>query len=232
VNPKRRAKGQRIAKVRFGSEAAVHERPMSARSEPLHIPQAEFMRITKLDAARRQLVTAIRLFFDGGDLVSVYSLASNAWEVIDVLCTKAYVESFSEQVREDLDVGHTLKYYVNEPCRNFFKHADVDPNPEGFVELSVANVQAVLFLAVEDYMRYRNGGPIEAQVFQAWFIAVFPEKVADNLDAQSKLEYVKLAFPGIATLSTPDQIDVGRQVLEAAHLDSEIARDARTEPSI
>jgi hypothetical protein len=38
------------------------------------------MHVTKIDAARRQLVTAIRLFFDGGDPVSVYSLASNAWK--------------------------------------------------------------------------------------------------------------------------------------------------------
>ncbi|WP_322104044.1 hypothetical protein [Paraburkholderia sp. J41] len=39
------------------------------------------MRVTKIDAARRQLITAIRLFFDGGDRVSVYPLASNAWEI-------------------------------------------------------------------------------------------------------------------------------------------------------
>lgn len=100
------------------------------------------MRVTKLDSARRQLITAIRLFFDGGDAVSVYSLASNAWEIIDVLCTNAVVESFSKQVRGNMPFGHTLKYYINEPCRNFFKHADQDPNPDNSIELSDANVQA------------------------------------------------------------------------------------------
>ena len=44
--------------------------------------------LTKIDVARRQLVTAIRLLFDGGDSVSIFSLAANAWEVIDVLCNK------------------------------------------------------------------------------------------------------------------------------------------------
>ncbi|MET5013305.1 hypothetical protein AAHH80_40480 [Burkholderia pseudomallei] len=43
------------------------------------------MIVTKIDASKRQLITAIRLFFDGGDFVSVYSLASNASEFIDVL---------------------------------------------------------------------------------------------------------------------------------------------------
>lgn len=191
------------------------------------------MLVTKIDAARRQLTTAIRLFFDGGDPVSVYSLASNAWEVIDVLCTSARVESFSKQARETLPAGHTLKYYINEPCRNFFKHAEQDPNPDSSVELREANVAAILFLAVEDYIRFRQGGPVEAQVFQLWFIAVFPEKVAeDDPVAQSKLESAKLAFPGIATLASSGKIEMGRQVLEAARKDAGLAADPKTEPSI
>ena len=191
------------------------------------------MLVTKIDAARRQLITAIRLFFDGGDSVSVYSLASNAWEVVDVLCTSAGVESFSKQARENLPAGQTLKYYINEPCRNFFKHAEQDPNPDSSVELREANVAAILFLAVEDYIRFRQGGPVEAQVFQLWFIAVFPEKVAEDNDvAQSKLESGKLAFPGIATLALSDQIEMGRQVLEAVRKDAGLAADPETEPSL
>ncbi|WP_413708058.1 hypothetical protein [Ralstonia sp. Ralssp110] len=191
------------------------------------------MLVTKIDAARRQLITAIRLFFDGGDPVSVYSLASNAWEVIDVLCTSAGVDSFSKQARESLPAGHTLKHYINEPCRNFFKHAQQDPNPSSSVELLDANVTAILFLAVEDYIRLRQGGPVEAQVFQAWFIAVFPEKVTeDDPVAQSKLESAALAFPGIATLAPSDQVKMGRRVLDAASKDAELAADTKTEPSL
>ncbi|WP_322106006.1 hypothetical protein [Paraburkholderia sp. J41] len=191
------------------------------------------MLVTKVDAARRQLITAIRLFFDGGDPVSVYSLASNAWEIIDVLCASTGVESFSKQARENLPAGHTLKYYVNEPCRNFFKHAEQDPNPNRSVELREANVAAILFLAVEDYIRFRQGGPLEVQVFQAWFIAVFPEKVAeDDSAAQSKLEDAKRVFPGIATLDPFDRIEMGRKVLEDASKDAELAADPRTEPSL
>ena len=190
------------------------------------------MLVTKIDAARRQLTTAIRLFFDGGDPVSVYSLASNAWEVIDVLCTSAGVESFSKQTRESLPAGHTLKYYINEPCRNFFKHAQQDPTPDSSVELSEANVAAILFLAVEDYIRFREGGPVEAQVFQLWYIAVSPEKVSkDDVVAQSKLESAKVAFPGIATLAWSSSA-MGRRVLEAARRDARLAADPKTEPSI
>jgi hypothetical protein len=190
------------------------------------------MHVTKIDAARRQLITAIRLFFDGGDRVSVYSLASNAWEVIDVLCTSAGVESFSKQARENLPAGHTLNYYINEPCRNFFKHAAQDPNPDSSVELREANVTAILFLAVEDYIRLRQGGPVEAQVFQAWYIAVFPEKVADDPAPQSILKNVNLVFPGIAKFTAPDQIEMGMRVLEDALRDPGLAADPKTEPSL
>lgn len=189
------------------------------------------MLVTKIDAARRQLSTAIHLFFGGGDLVSVYSLASNAWEVIDVLCTNASVESFSKQAQENLPTGHKLSYYINEPCRNFFKHAKQDPSPDSSVELRESDVAAILFLAVEDYIRLRQGGPVEAQVFQAWFIAVFPEKVTDEPVAQSKLESAKLAFPGIAALAAPDQIEMGRNVLEIARRDKDLAAHPKTEPS-
>ncbi|XVJ96776.1 hypothetical protein NLY09_14320 (plasmid) [Burkholderia vietnamiensis] len=205
---------------------------MTKLSLKLHEQEYSNMRVTKIDAARRQLTTAIRLFFDGGDRVSVYSLASNAWEVVDVLCTSAGVESFSKQARENLPAGHTLKYYINEPCRNFFKHAEQDPNPDSSVELREDNVAAILFMAVEDYIRLRQGGPIEAQVFQAWFIAVFPEKITDEPVAQSKLESARLAFPDIATLATSDRIEMGRRVLEVARSDSALAADPKTEPSL
>ncbi len=191
------------------------------------------MLVTKIDAARRQLITAIRLFFDGGDPVSVYTLASNAWEVIDVLCTSAGVDSFSKQARENLPAGRTLKYYINEPCRNFFKHAQQDPNPSSAVELVDANVAGILFFAAEDYMRLRQGGPVEAQVFQAWFIAVAPDKVTeDDPVAQSTLELAKLLFPDITTLALSDQVEMGRRVLDAASKDADLAAAPKTEPSL
>ena len=39
--------------------------------------------IAKLDAAKRQLQTAIALFFDDGDPISIHTLACAAYDVID-----------------------------------------------------------------------------------------------------------------------------------------------------
>jgi hypothetical protein len=115
--------------------------------------------LTKVDVARRQLVTAIRLLFDEGDSVSIFSLAANAWEVIDVLCNKAGVLSFSNQTREHIQGGKDLKYdYINSPYRNFFKHADRDPEAISS-PLKDSDVDSLIFLAVEDYLRLRKRSP-------------------------------------------------------------------------
>lgn len=51
--------------------------------------EEEKLTITKLDAARRQLHTAIVLWFNDGDPISTHTLASAAYEVVHVLLTLA-----------------------------------------------------------------------------------------------------------------------------------------------
>jgi hypothetical protein len=41
--------------------------------------------VTKLDAARRQLKTAIKLWFEDGDPVAIHTLIVAAYEIIDIL---------------------------------------------------------------------------------------------------------------------------------------------------
>lgn len=121
--------------------------------------------LTKREAARRQIKTAIELFFADGDPVSVYSLTANGWEIVDLLCTRAGIDSVSNQTREHAGPEKDLKRdYINSPYRNFFKHADRDPDGvlEGFNDKLN---DAILFLAVEDYIRLFESSPVEFQVF-------------------------------------------------------------------
>lgn len=184
--------------------------------------------LTKVDVARRQLVTAIELFFAGRDAVSVYSLATNAWEVIDVLCRKAGIDSFSIQARENVPEGKDLKYnYINSPYRNFFKHADSD-SEKTLAPLPDSQVEGVLFLAVEDYIRLNGRSPVQLQVFQLWYLAKHPEKL-DAAVAGEIMEGVARAFPGLPSLSRDARLALGAQVLAHAAGDNELANDPRTE---
>lgn len=57
-------------------------------------------RITKLDAARRHLATAIMLWFTGGDTVSIYTLSHAAYEVIQYcLCISRQIVTTSGVLR-------------------------------------------------------------------------------------------------------------------------------------
>jgi hypothetical protein len=84
--------------------------------------------VAKLDAAKRQLRTAIRLWFEGGDPVSIHTLAFAAYEIAHVVSKKR------DQFRRDLIFD---SYKIKDEYRaawnkgikkhaTFFKHAEKD----------------------------------------------------------------------------------------------------------
>jgi hypothetical protein len=184
---------------------------------------------TKKHVAQRQLATAIRLFFGGADDISVVSLAANAWEIIDCFCRVSSVNSLSQQVRENVPQGKRLKLdYINSPYRNFFKHAEYDLDAV-LSPIESKFVDGLIFLAVEDYLRWSSQGPVEFQVFQAWYLALYLEKVAE-----SELDRIRAAtdaiFPNMRNLTRPEQITLGRDRLEEALSNVELLSDSKTEP--
>lgn len=184
--------------------------------------------LTKSIVARRQLATAIELYFAGGDVVSVYSLAANSWEVIDALCVRAGVESMSVQARENVPSGRDLKRnYINSPYRNFFKHADSDPD-ERLEPPSVSHLEGLLFLAVEDYIRLHHRSPIQLQAFQAWYLAKNPDKI-DVRAAKDLITRLQVAFPHLLSLSHADQLAEGRRAIHEASLNPEVLGHRSTE---
>lgn len=87
-------------------------------------------RISKLEAARRQLDTAIQLWFADADIVSVCTLAYAAYEIIHVISKgkrKSTLLFDSDVIREEYrnDWSKWLKGNAN-----FFKHANRDPSGE------------------------------------------------------------------------------------------------------
>ena len=180
--------------------------------------------LTKLDVARRQLAVAIRLFFDGRDPVSVHTLASNAWEIVDVLCRKRGVDSISEQTRENIPYGKDLKRdFINKPYRNFFKHADNDP--DGTVEgFSDRMNDDILFLVVDDLIRLKQPTLYECQVFQIWYLAVYEEKLSTEGRKRFLLD-IREALPGIRQLPRSEQKGMGRELLHNSCNDKQSLAD-------
>ena len=180
--------------------------------------------LTKLDVARRQLAVAIRLFFDDRDSVSVYTLATNAWEIVDALCTNRGVDSFSEQTRNNVRDGKSLKHdYINKPDRNFFKHADRDPDGilKGFCDDKNSHI---LFMAVEDLMQFEQTKLFECVVFQPWYVAVYAEKLAPEV-RDKFIQVSHDTFPNIRQLTRSEKKKMGREYLQLASKGKQFLED-------
>jgi hypothetical protein len=82
------------------------------------------MGIKKLEAAQQQIGTAIWLYFEDRDPISVHTLAAAAGEIIAQLCRSRGVPSFRSMVRAAIKPEHQREAMdkFNE-ARNFFKHA-------------------------------------------------------------------------------------------------------------
>ena len=83
------------------------------------------LKISKLDAARRELESAIRLYFAHGDPVSIHTLAAAAYAVIDDLVAKrggplGFQDLLLKFVRPE---GVEIARQKLKEAQNFFKHA-------------------------------------------------------------------------------------------------------------
>jgi len=83
------------------------------------------MQISKLDAARRQLDTAIRLYFEESDEVSVHTLAGAAHVLLTDLHTARNTKTLLHRYIRPEKIWEFEKA-VRKP-QNFFKHAADDP---------------------------------------------------------------------------------------------------------
>lgn len=137
------------------------------------------MTVTKLDAARRHLSTAIRLWFADGDPVSIHTLSYAAYEVIHVLSRQANrqdklifdSDSIKDEFRSDFN-----KLVKRAP--NFFKHADKDPI--GTVEF-VPQLSEMFFLFSSlgiETMGLKLGG--EEKAFLIWLTIHNPKIMVEG----------------------------------------------------
>jgi len=167
------------------------------------------MTITKLDAAKSQLATAIRLYFEDCDPVSVHTLATAAGEMIDRLCASGGIRP----VRSDFlgviiperrkEIGKRLN-----KARNFFKHANLEVLDDFSDEL---NVTAIVMAA--EGLRRLEIELSEARIFATWVAVVEPHLVETPLVVPVDLDGLRDQPRGV-------QKEFGRQLLHAARLGS------------
>jgi hypothetical protein len=98
---------------------------------------ANKVKISKIEAARRQLDCAIKLWFMDGDEVSIHTLTVAAHQIIHDIKENSGVSVellFDTALVKDEKRKNWIK--LLKKSSNFFKHADNDPDPQGELEFS------------------------------------------------------------------------------------------------
>lgn len=166
--------------------------------------------VQKLDAARRQLETAVCLHFSDGDPVSIHTLAWAAYTVVyDVnkkrggsptLVKDRFIATIKPEYRDEIKRGMNR-------ARNFFKHAEKDPESE--LKFDPEQTDVVLFEACDLYRHLTGHIVPNFLVYIMWFvihnkrffnppspeIAVLVKRMQIKL---SRREYYEMALPVVA----------------------------------
>jgi hypothetical protein len=176
--------------------------------------------ITKEESARRELETAIYLFFFEGDEISIHVLASSAAQILTDVCKSKNVKSFRDILMEFVNPGYEKEASNKlKEAYNYFKHADLDTDDQ--LERFHPGVNGpILFSCCHDYQhafkRTIPELPSSLLIFFLWYLAVHPEMMPNGIPAT---EQIFEAFDGLDQKPEPEQLRAGRELLHAYLLD-------------
>jgi cytidylate kinase len=180
------------------------------------------MKLTKIDVAAAQISAAVRIFFEGGHPVPIFTLANAAREIVATIGKQMEIRTVQSELAKQRGIS------VSEMSRiaNFFKHADRDA--DNHLEFDEDDLEVVLQLACHDFGRIAGGMPIEAQIYEAWITAIaFPRVSNAPLRHQQLIRAVIRYFPGIRSADRMQRKRIGLTVLNRAMQDAALRRDFR-----
>ena len=134
------------------------------------------IKISKLDAARRQLLTAIRLYFNHGDIVSMHTLAAAAFKITQNICDSSsdLPDSLTAWVDELIKPEYKKIFWSkHHSTANFFKHAERDP--DAVHDFYPDEMENILFFAVYQYRSLTGEWSPEIRLFSTWYMMHHPK---------------------------------------------------------
>ncbi len=130
--------------------------------------------VGKLDAAKRQLETAIRLYFNYDDPVSIHTLCAAAYNVIRDLNAKRDGEPMLKDLWRLLDTREAKEFkQLISKAENFFKHANRDPDAR--YTLNPEETEVLLLEATQRYLQLTGERPALMFVYTTWYVIQHPD---------------------------------------------------------
>lgn len=154
---------------------------ISKRSSDDAMSNLKSLKISKTDAARRQLEAAIRLWFFDGDPVSVHTLAAAAHQIVHDL---GKARGVFAALRELPEIQPEFKKEIHaaiSKAENFFKHADRDP--DALLDFNPVTSTYYLLDASMTYEALTGERPHILRAFQMWMSIHNPSLLKDEFKA-------------------------------------------------
>jgi hypothetical protein len=182
------------------------------------LPKPAFIKLSKLDAAKRQLDAAVRAFFTGEDPVAVHTLVGAAANIIsDLVGHSAPEKSWDSRCAKHNSLSKKQYIDIVHDVQTFFKHADRDP--QGKLDFDQCKTEHLVFIASLNLEELNEPGDthlIELSLFQLWYIARWREiRDKDDPRIAELIGTADNSFPGLNKLSRDDQIRRGHNQLQA-----------------
>lgn len=135
--------------------------------------------VTKLEAASRQLRTAIRLLFAQDDAVSVHTLAHASFGLLKGLAEHHGERRVVEAAKNLSSTSKQSDFWTSfNRTGNFFKHADKDPT-DLLTERPEEENEALISLAVEIYRDLKAPPAPEIEAFYLWWRCIHFDDIDD-----------------------------------------------------
>jgi hypothetical protein len=186
----------------------------------------------KAEIVRRQLGTALELFLNNQDPVSVHTLACAACEIAESLVRKAGAQPFADHALatfQDLNIErlHAIQRTYSNAFKHMTKRNGKERSDDGLLrDFNDKQNDAALFVGWYDYVKVIGAEPLEAQAFQAWYFALHPEALSSE---ESKARYSDI-FPNIAQCARAEQKAMLRKLIEDYRHDKEVMLHPKTDP--
>ena len=167
-------------------------------------------RITKIEAAQRQIDAGIRMLFRNDDPVAVHTVAMAGFRILRDLV--AQQKGLEDPIASLIKPGKEKAFWRGfNSFANFLKHANKDPDDISDGILEEAN-DVTLLMATTYYGLLGFDKTEEMQVLATWCLTVHPEVFAQ--DASPEIQTLILASDGVRSLARKEQLECGLMLLE------------------
>ena len=166
--------------------------------------------VTKIQAAQRQIDSAIRMLFRNEDPVAIHTVAMAGFRILRDLTKK---RGLKHPIDSMLKPGKEREFWgALSNFSNFCKHADRDPNDDSISFREDAN-DSVLLIAATYYRHLGWEWTKEMQILSAWYASLHPDILSEEIDVAMRA-LVLSTMGEFRSLAREDQLSIGLSVLK------------------